>query len=100
LQKPGSLLTWNVRADRPERFAVDLKYSTPQATYPKGGKFVVKKGDTVLTAPIEATPGARQLKTVSLGELEVKPGELQDITVTVEGSNEPVHFFELDLKQP
>jgi len=100
LEKPGNLLTWNVRADRPQRFAVDLKYSTPKPTYPAGSKFLVKKGDTVLTAPIAATPGARQLKTVRLGELEIKPGELQDITVTVEGGGDPVHFFELDLKQP
>jgi len=100
LEKRGNLLTWHVRVDRPQRFAVDLKYSTPKSNYMAGGKFVVKMGETVLTAPIEATPTARQMKTIRLGELEIKPEALQDITITVEGGGEPVHFFELDLKQP
>jgi alpha-L-fucosidase len=100
LEKTGNSLTWNVRSDRPQRFVAELKYSTPKPEYAAGGKFVVKMGDTTLTAPIEATSGARKLTTVKLGELEVKPGALQDITVTVEGSSEPVHFFEVGLKQP
>jgi hypothetical protein len=100
LEKPGNMLTWNVRADRVQRFAVEVKYSTPKPAREAGGRFVVKMGETVLTTPIEATSGARQLKTVRLGELEVKPGALQDVTVTVEGGGEPLHFFEVDLKQP
>jgi len=100
LEKTGNSLTWKVRSDRPQRFVAELKYSTPKPEYAAGGRFVVKMGDTTLTAPIEATSGARKLTTVKLGELEVKPGALQDITVTVEGSSEPVHFFEVGLKQP
>ena len=100
LQKPGNVLTWNVRADRPQEFVADLKYSTLKPTYPAGGTFVVKLGDTVLKAPIEATSGARQMKTVPLGTLKVMPGQLQDLTVTVEGGSDAVHFFEIDLKRP
>jgi alpha-L-fucosidase len=100
LEKPGNVLTWNVRADRVQRFAVEVKYSTPKATRAAGSRFVVKMGEKVLTAPIEATSSARQLTTVRLGELEIQPGVLQDLTVTVEGGGDPVHFFEVDLKQP
>lgn len=97
LEKPGNLLTWHVRADHPQRFVAELKYSTPKATYGPGSKFVVKMGGTVLTVPIEATENPKQMKTVRLGELEVKPGALQNITITMEGSGDPVHFFEIDL---
>jgi alpha-L-fucosidase len=100
LEKPGNVLTWQVRADHAQRFAVEVKYSTPKATRAAGSKFVVKMGETVLTTPIEATSSARQLTTMRLGDLKIKPGALQDITVTVEGGGDPVHFFELDLKQP
>lgn len=100
LEKPGNMLTWNVRADRVQRFAVELKYSTPKPTRAGASRFVVKMGETTVSAPIEATSGARVLKTVRLGELEVEPGALQDVMVTVEGDREPVHFFEVDLKQP
>lgn len=100
LDKPGNLLTWNVRADRARRFDVELKYSTPRSTRSVANKFVVKLGDKVLTAPIEATHTARQLTTVRLGELEIKPGELQNLTVTVEGGIDPVHFFEIDMVSP
>jgi len=100
LEKPGNLLAWDVRAEHAQRFAVDLKYSTPKPARAAGGKFVVKIGDTVLTAPIEATSSARQLQTVRLGEVEIKPGALQKMTVTVEGGGDPVHFFEIDLTHP
>ena len=100
LEKPGNSLTWNVRSDRAQRFVAELKYSTPKPAREAGGRFVVKMGETTLTAPIEATSGARKLMTVKLGELEIKPGALKDVTVTVEGTSEPVHFFEVDLKQP
>ena len=100
LDKPGNVLTWNVRADRAQRFAVELKYSTPKATRAVGSKFVVQVGDTTLMAPIEATSSARQLTTVRLGEVEIKPGALQDVTVTMEGGGDPAHFFELDLIRP
>lgn len=100
LEKPGNSLTWKVRSDRAQRFVAELKYSTPKPEYAAGGRFVVKMGEKTLTAPIEATSGARKLATVKLGELEVKPGALQDVTVTVEGASGPVHFFEVDLKRP
>jgi hypothetical protein len=98
LDKPGNLLTWNVRADRAQRFAVYLKYSTPKPTATGGGRFVVKISDTVLTAPIEATSTARQLRTVRLGDSEINPGTLQNLTVTTENGAGPVHFFEIDMK--
>jgi len=100
LERSGNLLTWNVRADRAEEFVAELKYSTPKSTRAEGGRFVVKLGDSVLTAPIEATSSARQMKTVPLGTLKIKPGPLQNLTVTIEGDGEPVHFFEVDLKRP
>jgi alpha-L-fucosidase len=100
LERSGNLLTWNVRADRAEEFVAELKYSTPKSTRAEGGRFVVKLGDSVLTAPIEATSSARQMKTVPLGTLKIKPGQLQNLTVTIEGGGEPVHFFEVDLKRP
>ena len=59
LEKPGNLLTWQVRVDEPQRYAVEVKYSTPKPAQ-TGGKFVVKIGGTTLTAPIEATSSARQ----------------------------------------
>jgi alpha-L-fucosidase len=100
LEKPGNMLIWNVRTLAPQRFAVEVKYSTPKAIRAPGSRFVLKLGETVLTAPIEATSSARKLTTVRLGELEVKPSALQNVTVTVEGGGDPVHFFEVDLKQP
>lgn len=100
LEKPGNLLTWNVRTDRALRFAVELKYSTPNPIQTTGSRFVVKMGDTVLSAPIEATSSARQLKTLQLGEMEIKPGAFKSLTVAVEGGGDPVHFFEIDMKHP
>lgn len=100
LEKPDNLLAWKVRTDHARRFAVDLKYSTPNPARTPGSKFVVRMDETTLTAPIEATSSARQWTTVRLGELEIKPGALQSVTVTIEGAGDPVHFFELDLTQP
>ena len=98
LEKAGNLLTWNVRTDRAQRFSVELKYSTPKPTWTTASKFVVMIGKTRLTAPIEATPSAREMRTVRMGEINIEPGKLQDMTVTVEGGGDPVHFFEIDLK--
>ena len=100
LEKPGNQLQWDVRADRAQRFAVEVKYSTPQPARTAPGKFIVKMGDTTLTGSIEATSDPRQVKTVRLGELNIKPGALQDLNLTVEGSDETVHFFEIDMKRP
>jgi hypothetical protein len=44
--------------------------------------------------------GTRKLATAPLGELEIKPGALQNLTLKVEGGGDAVHFFEVDLKHP
>lgn len=100
LEKAGNLLTWNVRTDRAQHFSVELKYSTPKPTWAAASKFVVTIGKTRLTIPIEATPSAREMRAVRMGEINIEPGKLQDMTVTVEGGGDPVHFFEIDLKAP
>jgi len=98
LEKTGNSLTWNVRSDKTRKYEVEVKYSTPKASHPAGGKFAVKMGDHVLTVPIEATAGPKQIKTANAGTFEIASGKLQEITITAEGSTEPVHFFELNLK--
>lgn len=95
LEKPGNRLTWQVRVDEPQRYAVEVRYSTPKPAV-AAGQFVLKVGGTTLSAPIAATSSARQLSTVRLGELAMKPGALEDMELTVEGG-EPVHFFEVDM---
>jgi hypothetical protein len=98
LEKAGNSLTWHVRSDKARRYEVEVKYSTPKSARTEGGRFVVKVGDKVLTVPIEATPGPKQLTAVNSGTIEIPAGALQDMTITVEGTSEPVHFFEVDLK--
>jgi hypothetical protein len=77
---------------------VEVRYSTPKAVRAEGGRFLVKMGDKILKAAIEATPGPKQMTTARIGTLEVQAGTLQNMTITVEGTEEPVHFFEVDLK--
>lgn len=98
LEKEGNTLTWQVRADKTRHFAVEVKYSTPKNESAPNRKFIVKLGNTTLTGPIEATAGPRQMKILPMGEVEIKLGALQNLTITMEGRGDPVHFFEIDLK--
>jgi alpha-L-fucosidase len=98
LEKAGNSMTWNVRSDKVRRYEVEVRYSTPKAVRTEGGSFIVRMGDKVLRAPIEATPGPKQMTTARLGTLEVQAGALQAMTITLEGTAEPVHFFEVDLR--
>ena len=98
LEKAGNSLTWNVRSDKARQYEVEVRYSTPKAARAEGGRFVVKIGDNVLKVPIEATPGPKQMTTTRLGRLVVMAGALQDMTITVEGTMDPVYFFEVDLR--
>lgn len=98
LQKEGNSLTWKIRTDKALRFALEVKYSTPKDESTPNRKFAVKLGDKTFTGAIEATAGPRQMKTLPMGEVEIKPGALQDLTITIEGGGDPVHFFEIDLK--
>lgn len=97
LQKTGNNLTWNIRSDATRQYVVTVKYSTPKGAQPAGGKLLVQFGDQVLSVPIEPTATPKAMKTAIAGTIQVAPEKLQTLTVTAEGSPQPVHFFELDL---
>lgn len=96
LEKLGNSLKWSVRVDKPTRFHVGIRYSTPDSKPIDGTRLTVHLGTNVLSAPVVATSGEKQLETLSLGEIDLKPGALETLTVTQEGSAK-VHFFEVDL---
>jgi hypothetical protein len=74
-----------------------VRYSTPQTSLAPGARFVVRFGSQVLTAPITATAGEREVGTLSLGKIGVAQGAPQRLEITMEGATTPVHFFEVGL---
>lgn len=98
LEKAGNSLTWNLRSDKGRRYQVEVKYSTPKSAQTQGGKFVIKMGNKVLSAPIETMPDPKRMTAAHLGTLDVQAGGLRDMTIQVEDPTEPVHFFEVDLR--
>jgi alpha-L-fucosidase len=97
LEKEGNSLLWNVRTDQPAEFSIALRYSTPKPTIASNVRLVVHYGSTVLSVPVNATQGERQMASLALGKIKVDPGALQPLEVTLEGATTPVHFFEVDL---
>jgi alpha-L-fucosidase len=97
LERQGNSLVWDVRTDQPVEFQVNVRYSTPKPTIEPGANFLVKYGSSVLTAPVTATSGERQMGTLSLGKIKIAPGGLQRMEVTLQGATTPIHFFEVDL---
>ncbi len=97
LGKPGNALRWNVRVDEPSRFKVAIRYSSPESKTHPEARFVVHLGERVLNAPVTGTSGEHGITTLQVGELELKPGELQPLTVSLDSQEEVIHFFEIDL---
>lgn len=97
LEKQGNALSWNVRAERSTQFSVDVHYSTPKTSLTPGARFVVRFGSQILTAPITATAGEREVGTLSLGKIGVAQGAPQRLEITIEGATTPIHFFEVGL---
>lgn len=97
LEKQGNALSWNVRAERSTQFSVDVHYSTPKTSLTPGAHFVVRFGSQILTAPITATAGEREVGTLSLGKIGVAQGAPQRLEITIEGATTPIHFFEVGL---
>jgi hypothetical protein len=97
LEKKGNSLLWNVRTDQPAEFSIALRYSTPKPAIASNVRFVVHYGSTVLSVPVNATSGERQMASLALGKIKVAPGALQPLEVTLEGATTPVHLFEVDL---
>jgi len=87
----GNELVWNVRTDRPTRFRAKLIYSTEgnadaSATLDFGGR--------TARVALPATKTAETLADADLGTVELKPGELQAMRLTANGTP---RIFELDL---
>jgi len=98
LEKSGNSLTWDVRSDELRSYTVEVKYSTPKPPRSQEGRFVIKVGNQVVSTPIQATPGPKHITTAEPGTLKIQANDLEKMTLTVEGTTEPVHFFEIDLK--
>jgi alpha-L-fucosidase len=97
LEKAGNALAWNVRVDESSGFKVVVRYSTAQPKLKDEAQFVLHLGSHVVSAPIAATDGERQLEALQLGEIEMGPPRQETLRLTLEGATEKVHFFEIDL---
>ena len=97
LEKPGNALKWNVRVDEPSRFKVAIRYRTPESKTHHETRFVVRLGERVLNAPVTGSSGEHGITTLQVGELEMKPGELQPLSVSLDSEEGAIHFFEIDL---
>ena len=97
LEKPENALRWEVRVDDPTRFQVVIRYSTPRPKLNSEARIVVNLGQQVLSAPVMATSGERRVEALHLGEIAMSPGKLETLQVTLAGTSDKVHFFEVDL---
>ncbi len=96
LERPGSSLSWRLRATQAARVTVTLRYSTPETV--GGGAIRVSYAGRILTAPVVATASATAMRSVVLGTINVKPGPLSPLTLTVDGaSGSKPHIFDLTL---
>jgi alpha-L-fucosidase len=98
LENADNSLQWTVRVNQTTRFSVDATYSTQKSAPLAGAHFVVRFGDTVLTSPVPATAGERELGKLHLGELTIPSGALQNLQVSLKGATGDIHFFELRLE--
>ena len=98
LGKKDNALRWNVRVNESGKLDVSILYSTAKPRIAVGSQFVVHFGSQTLTAPIVATSSATQVQTLHMGEFNLQPGVLQDLSVTMTEGADTVHFFEVDLK--
>jgi alpha-L-fucosidase len=58
---------------------------------------VVRYGATILTAPLVATDGEKDLREVDLGSLPLVQGDPADLSLAIEGAAQPVRVFDLRL---
>jgi hypothetical protein len=97
LERAGNSLVWPVRATQAAPVKVSLRYSTPDGATVPDARFVVRYGDTVLSAPIAATASPTDLRRLDLGVLPLRAGDLSDLSLSIEGGRSPVHVFDLQL---
>ena len=97
LEIAGNSLSWRIRTDLPATYHVTLSYSSPSPSATPGTVFSLNYGGQTLTAAAPATANERTVATIDLGTLRIMPGKLQPLTLTLTGTHQPVHFFEVDL---
>jgi alpha-L-fucosidase len=97
LQQAGNRLVWPVRATTAAAVQVHLRYSTPDRTLTAPARVVVRYGATILTAPLVATDGEKDLREVDLGSLPLVQGDPADLSLAIEGAAQPVRVFDLRL---
>lgn len=98
LEKKGNALRWNVRMNESGKLDVSILYSTAKPSVATGSQFVVHLGSQTLTAPIVATSSPTKMQTLHMGELNLQPSMLQDLSVSTTEGADKIHFFEVDLK--
>jgi alpha-L-fucosidase len=97
LERNGNRLEWMVRVEQSSVLQVSIQYSTPQRTMPAGARVVVEYEGQTLRGEVKSTPTEKTVTTVSLGDLKSKDNGTHLLTVRMEGTEQPVHFFEVNL---
>jgi alpha-L-fucosidase len=97
LEIVGNNLRWDIRTDHPTTYHVTLSYSSPAPSAAPGTTFSLNFGGQTLTGTASATANERAVAILDLGTLDIEPGKLQPLTLTLTGTRQPLHFFEVNL---
>jgi len=99
LEQADNRLVWRARVNTAAKMRLTLRYSTPDEVLAPGAHFMLRYGDQSLSIAIRPTKGERDAESVDAGMMQFRPGPAKPMTLTVEGADRPVYFFEAHLVQ-
>ncbi len=93
-KKPSSSLVWKVRLNEPAELAVSVNYKPTSDE--RGGEYELKLGDQSLECHLDATRGAKNIRTAEIGKVHLPAGE-SELRFQPKSETGDLQIFEIDL---